>query len=212
MTSSTSSASSSETGWHDRDIDKPQALLKYNVHTPFQGLPLEKIKQIAKNIALPVGLMLFNLTGDINVGMCIRTAAILGCSDVFIVGRRKYDRRSEVGAKNYITLHRYTEIGIEFFKENKLIPILLEQGGSTLESFSFKSYLPNKLEPGFKIVFIAGSEADGLPKAMVAALKAAGAPLLSISQYGVMRSMNVSTAVSIILYEYTKQWAQSVVI
>jgi tRNA G18 (ribose-2'-O)-methylase SpoU len=197
-------------GWHDDAIDKPQTLLKYNVHKPFQALPVENVKEIAKALALPLGMMLFNLTGDINVGMCIRTAAILGCSDIYIVGRRKYDRRSEVGAKNYIALHRLQNIDSNFFRDNKLVPILLEQGGVPLESFSFKPFMPNKLEPGYKVVFIAGSEADGLPKGMVADLKAAGAPLLSISQYGVMRSMNVSTAVSIILYEYTKQWSQSV--
>lgn len=194
--------------WDDSRLAEP-TLLKYNVHTPLQTLPLTQVKRISEATALPVGLMLFNLHGDMNVGMSIRTAVILGCSDVYIVGRRKYDRRSEVGAKNYIRVHRFQTIEPLFFQENKLVPIFLEQGGTALEDFSFKPYLPGKLEEGWKLVFVVGSESFGLPPELMRSLKA---PVLSISQYGVLRSLNVSIAASIVLYEYAKQWRQSVCI
>ena len=194
--------------WDDSRLSEP-SLLKYNVHTPLQGLSTEVVQAYAKASALPLTLMLYNLNGDMNIGMSIRTAVILGCSDVYVVGRKKYDRRPEVGAKNYIQIHRIKEIGSgnDFFRENNLVPIILEQGGVPLEEFSFKPYLPNKLEPGQKIVFVVGSESMGLPKAF---MKSVGAPIISISQYGVMRSLNVSIAASIILYEYSKQWRASV--
>jgi tRNA G18 (ribose-2'-O)-methylase SpoU len=89
-----------------------------------------------------------------------------------------------------------------------LLPIFIEQGGVALEDFSFKSYLPGKLEEGWKVVFVMGSESFGLPQSL---LKSLNAPILSISQYGVMRSLNVSIAASIVLYEYAKQWRNSVV-
>ncbi len=193
--------------WDDSRMAEP-SLLKYNVHTPLQGLPMEKIKKIAEASSLPLGLMLFNLNGDMNIGMSIRTAVILGCSDVYVIGRRKYDRRSEVGAKNYINVHRFTHIEDDFFTSNKLLPILLEQGGTPLEEFSFSSYLPGKLEEGWKIVFLVGSEATGFSKAFLK--KHSYAPRISISQYGVMRSLNVSIAASIVLYEYSKQWRLSI--
>ena len=194
--------------WDDSRLSEP-SLLKYNVHAPLQELPTEKVQKFAKAAALPLALMLYNLNGDMNIGMSIRTAVILGCSDVYVVGRRKYDRRPEVGAKNYINIHRMKEVGPEFFRENNLVPIVLEQGGQPLEEFSFKPYLPNKLEEGQKIVFLVGSESMGLPKAF---MKSLGAPIISISQYGVMRSLNVSIAASIVLYEYSKQWRASAVI
>jgi tRNA G18 (ribose-2'-O)-methylase SpoU len=194
--------------WDESRLSEP-SLLKYNVHTPLQALSTEVVQAFAKASALPLALMVYNLNGDMNIGMSIRTAVILGCSDVYVVGRKKYDRRPEVGAKNYIQIHRIKDIGSgsEFFRENKLVPIILEQGGVALEEFSFKPYLPNKLEPGQKIVFVVGSESMGLPKAF---MKSIGAPIISISQYGVMRSLNVSIAASIILYEYSKQWRASV--
>jgi tRNA G18 (ribose-2'-O)-methylase SpoU len=201
-------AVSAAAAWDDSRLAEP-TLLKYNVHTPLQTLPLTQVQRIAEASALPVGLMLFNLHGDMNVGMSIRTAVILGCSDVYIVGRRKYDRRSEVGAKNYIRVHRFQTIEPLFFQQNKLVPIFLEQGGTALEDFSFKPYLPGKLEEGWKLVFVVGSESFGLPPELMRSLKA---PVLSISQYGVLRSLNVSIAASIVLYEYAKQWRQSVCI
>ena len=192
--------------WDDSRMKEP-TLLKYNVHTPLQGLSAEKIQRISQATALPVGLMLYNLNGDMNVGMSIRTAVILGCSDVYVVGRKKYDRRSEVGAKNYISIHRFSSIEPSFFEENKLVPIFIEQGGAPLEEFSFKQFLPGKLMPGWKVVFVMGSESFGLPQNL---LKSLNAPILSISQYGVMRALNVSIAASIVLYEYSKQWRLSI--
>lgn len=190
--------------WSDDKLDKPSTLLKYNVHNVFQTLPIEKVKSIAEKQALPFSLMFYSLNGDINVGMAVRSAAIFGCSDVYIVGKRHYDRRTAVGAQNYIAIHRHASISPTFFKENQLIPIILEQGGQALEEFDFKPYLPGRLEKGYKVVLIVGSENFGFPKEFLTALK--GAPILTIGQYGVMRSLNVSNAASIVLYEYAKQW------
>jgi tRNA G18 (ribose-2'-O)-methylase SpoU len=189
--------------WDESRMTEP-TLLKYNVHTPLQNLSPDKLKKISEASALPLGLMLFNLNGDMNIGMSIRTAVILGCSDVYVVGRRKYDRRSEVGAKNYITIHRFPTLEDDFFSKNKLIPILLEQGGLPLEEFSFAPFLPGKMEEGWKIVFLVGSESTGFSKSFLK--KYSHAPRISISQYGVMRSFNVAIAASIVLYEYVKQW------
>jgi tRNA G18 (ribose-2'-O)-methylase SpoU len=191
--------------WDTSRMAEP-SLLKYNVHTPLQGLPVEKVKQISAKTALPLTLMMFNLNGDMNIGMSIRSAVIYGCSDVYIVGKKRYDRRPEVGAKNYIKFHRVQAITPAFFVENKLVPIFVEQGGTSLEDFSFKPYLPNKLVEGWKVCLIVGSESFGIPMETFKELKA---PVITISQYGVMRSLNVSVATGIVLYEFCRQWRKS---
>jgi tRNA G18 (ribose-2'-O)-methylase SpoU len=202
----------SKMSWDEAKVDQPSKLLKYNVHTPLQSLPTEKVQQLSAATALPCALLLHNVHGDINIGMAIRTAAILGCSDVHIVGRRKYDRRSEVGARNYIGVHLHSAIDRSFFEQHHLVPIVLEQGGTCLEDMSFHSYLPRQLPAGHKVVFVLGSESEGVAPALMADCRALGAPIVSISQYGPMRSFNVSIAASIVLYEYTKQWRASVAI
>ncbi len=194
---------SEDTLWDDSRLDVPMKIIKYNVHTPFQGLGVEKVQTLSKGLALPFALMAYNLHGDVNIGMMMRTAVILGASDFYLVGRRRYDRRTEVGSRNYISLHRHKTVDTQFFEDNKLIPIALEQGGEALEEFSFKNYLPDSLPSGWKVCFIAGSESYGIPKSFLDKL---GAPILSIGQYGVIRSLNVSIAASILMYEYTKQW------
>lgn len=198
--------SSSDELWDTSRMTEP-TLLKYNVHTPLQGLSVEKVKQISAKTALPLTLMLFNLNGDMNIGMSIRSAVIYGCSDVYLVGKKRYDRRPEVGAKNYIQFHRYLTITPSFFVEHKLIPIFVEQGGTALEEFSFKPYLPSRLVEGWKVCLVVGSESFGIPMETFKDLKA---PIVSISQYGVLRSLNVSVATGIVLYEFSKQWRKSV--
>ncbi len=193
--------------WDDSRLDKPVKIIKYNVHTPFQGLGVEKVKTLSQGLALPFAFMAYNLHGDVNIGMMIRTAVILGASDFYLVGRRQYDRRTDVGSRNYIRLHRLKEVDKAFFEEQKLLPIALEQGGQALEEFSFKKYLPEALPEGWKVCFIAGSESYGIP---VSFLKDIGAPILTIAQYGVIRSLNVSIASGILMYEYMKQWRASV--
>lgn len=205
--SGNSSGNSSKKSLSNSEIEARSRLngIKYNVHTPFQDFSTEKVSAIAAALALPVHLMLFNLDGNMNIAMSVRTAAVLGCSDVWIVGRRKYDARPEVGAKNYLRLHKVDGLGPDpaaFFASQGLQPILVEQGGTPLEEMDFRPVLRSCA--GKPPCFILGSESHGIDAATLTALSAS--PRISISQYGMIRSLNVSVAASIVLYEYLRQW------
>ncbi len=177
--------------------------LLYNVHSLLQPIPNDHVKQLAKAQAIPLAVLLFNLDGNMNVGMILRTAVVLGCSTIYLVGKKRYDPRSTVGAKNYITIHHIPSIDdpVTFFDSNKLQPILLEQGGEPLETFSFAPYIKTATTKMPTIVL--GCESTGIPADWLAAKLG---PTISISQMGVLRSLNVSIAASIFLYEYVKQW------
>jgi tRNA G18 (ribose-2'-O)-methylase SpoU len=172
--------------------------IKYNVHSCFQEKSVEELKKISSTLALPVHLMLFNLDGNMNIAMSIRTAAVLGCSDVWIVGKRRYDARPEVGAGHYVNVHKTDSISSSFFQEHNLQPVLVEQGGTALEEMNFKPYFSKT------VCFVVGSESHGIPQEFLEAMK--GSPIVSISQYGLIRSLNVSIAASIVLFEYLRQW------
>ena len=173
-------------------------MIKYNVQNVFQRMDNDKVKNISLQMSLPAALILFNVDGGINISMAIRSAALFGFSDVYIVGRRKRDKRGDVGACNYIKVHQIETINDEYFKENKLMPIIVEQNGEPLEEFDFRPYFPKTLG-NFKVAFVVGSEQEGVNIKL-------NAPIITISQYGVMRSFNVSMASSIVMYEYTRQW------
>ena len=182
-------------------------MIKYNVHDLFQRIDNDTVKDISFKLSLPAVLVLFNVDGGINISMAIRSAALFGFSDVYIVGRRKRDKRGDVGACNYINVKQIPQINNDFFKENNLMPIILEQNGQPLEEFDFRPYFPKSSGTAFngtsfKVAFIVGSEQEGVPKH----IKNISIPIVTISQYGVMRSFNVAMASSIVMYEYTRQW------
>lgn len=172
----------------------------YNVYKIIKKQPLEKLQSISKKLALPVHLMLMNLDGNANIAMSIRTATVLGCSDVWIVGKMKYDQRAAVGAKNFINIHKLDSLKnpMDFFKEKGIQPFIVEQGGQPLEDYSFKAFI------GKPVCFILGAEKGGFKKEFLDEM--CDAPKLTISQYGVMKCLNVSISASIVMYEFMKQW------
>ena len=177
-------------------------MIKYNVHDVFQRMDNDKVKNISLKMSLPAALILFNVDGGINISMAIRSAALFGFSDVYIVGKRKRDKRGDVGACNYIRVHQVESIDTNYFEENYLLPIIIEQNGQPLEEMDFRPYFPNK---NGKVAFIVGSEQEGVPEYIKKDL-----PIITISQYGVMRSFNVAMASSIVMYEYTRQWRKMI--
>jgi tRNA G18 (ribose-2'-O)-methylase SpoU len=168
--------------WDSSSLDKPN-FFKYNVHLPFQGMTREKTKKISQKLSLPMRLCLLNFNGNSNIGMSIRTAAVMGASDVYVIGYRQYDKRSTVGAQNYVNVNRlaWTDDPVGFFESEGCCPILIEQGGTPLEDFVFAPYLDKP------IVFIMGSEGNGVDKTWLGKLK--GVPRVTISQYGMVRSI-----------------------
>jgi tRNA G18 (ribose-2'-O)-methylase SpoU len=177
-------------------------MIKYNVHDSLQRMDNDKVKEISIKMSLPAALILFNVDGGINISMAIRSAALFGFSDVYIVGKRKRDKRGDVGACNYIKVHQLETINNEYFIEHSLMPIIIEQNGQPLEEMDFKPYFP---KTNCKVAFIVGSEQEGVPKYLKINI-----PIITISQYGVMRSFNVAMASSIVMYEYTRQWRKSI--
>lgn len=189
-------------------------MIKYNVHDLFQRMDNDKVKELSLKLSLPAVLILFNVDGGINISMAIRSAALFGFSDVYIVGRRKRDKRGDVGACNYINVKQIPHINKDFFKENHFMPIILEQNGHPLEEFDFRPYFPinatsfhaTSFHTSLKVAFIVGSEQEGVPNH----IKDDSIPIITISQYGVMRSFNVAMAATIVMYEYTRQWRKMI--
>lgn len=168
----------------------------FNVRSEYQHLPVEELRAIARTRQLPYAVALANITGDLNTGVIIRTACVLGAERVFIFGKRKYDRRSTVGAHNYIELE-YFESETEQFDWRELIhtiringytPVIIEQGGAPLYEFT-----PAQL--ALPACLIMGSEECGIPVEVCR-----DELCYTIPQPGILRSLNVSTAAGIAMW------------
>ena len=159
----------------------------------------------------------FNLNGSLNVGNIMRSGCVFGVKTFHIFGKKYYDSRSCVGSNNYVNLKIINDIiydlpdkairpkiNIKKFRdyliENNLNPIFIEQGGKDLNKFNFNSHICDNP------IFIFGNESYGIDLEIINECKdIKGFACISIPQIGVLRSMNVSTSASIILWEYYKQ-------
>lgn len=182
----------------------------WNVHDQYKGLSVDELRAINESDRLPFAVCAINITGDLNVGIMLRTACVMGVERFFIIGRRKYDKRSTVGAYNYMDVVRVDalddngEVDVEIFNDTMAqygyCPICFETNGYKLfmsaGQYSFKSYY----DEGKKICLVFGNEGIGLPAELTTRHHC-----LSIPQRGVLRSLNVSSAAGMAMYEVAKQ-------
>jgi tRNA G18 (ribose-2'-O)-methylase SpoU len=175
--------------------------LKYNVHNFAQTFNKEKSKDLSKKLSINAEVAILNTKFSMNAAMIARTIAVMGFQRLHIIGPKACDMRSAVGSQHYIDIVKPGEINPStYFDEMGLFPILVEQGGESLEEFNFKPFI----REGKNICFVMGNESTGLSDDYLKQ----GFPIVSISQYGLVRSLNVQTAAAIVIYEFTKQWRQ----
>ena len=148
-----------------------------------------------------------NITGELNIGMMIRSACLLGAENFYIFGRKKFDKRSTVGAEKYINIVQYTfddpmHADTDILNHLKLLShdiILCETGGEVLgkDTWTTRKNNPPIQHP----LFLFGSESHGIPETISDAFDRK----ISIPQRGVLRSFNVSAAMNIIVWDYIKE-------
>jgi len=170
----------------------------FNVLTDLQHLSVEELRALAQSKHLPYAVALANITGDLNTGVIIRTACVLGAERVFMFGKKKYDRRSTVGAHNYIELAHFESSGelepfkwedaMQIIRVNGYTPVLIEQGGAPLFDFH-----PTRIATPVCLVF--GAEETGIPDELCRTELC-----YTIPQPGILRSLNVSTAAGIAMW------------
>lgn len=77
-----------------------------NVRQELRGLPTAALKKFSMAQRLPLSLIVLSAHGSLNVGNLLRAAQLSGIQRVWVTGRRRYDRRSAVGADYYMHVTR----------------------------------------------------------------------------------------------------------
>jgi tRNA G18 (ribose-2'-O)-methylase SpoU len=172
-----------------------------NVHNHLKKLTVPELQEVSSQDRLPWHVCLLNVTGDLNIGTMIRTAHCLGAASVTIFGRRKYDKRGLVGSSNYIDMDLIdgmkNDIELDYDKfhnmmyTKKFSPIFVEQGGIPLPEFDWKQ----SHNTDYETCIVMGNETNGIPNNI---LDGGFGKTVSIPQKGVIRSMNVSSAMAIV--------------
>lgn len=188
-----------------REIIAETTSKHYNVRDEYKNNTVQQNIAICNNDRLPFSVGMINVTGDLNIGMAIRSASLMGAENFYIFGRRKFDKRSTVGAEKYINIVQYVfddplhadeQINerLEYLlKWNSIV--LCEHDGIKIGSSDARETYRDLQNP----LFIFGSESHGLPDVVT---QNDHYYKLSIPQRGVLRSFNVSAACNIILWDY----------
>jgi tRNA G18 (ribose-2'-O)-methylase SpoU len=175
----------------------------WNVADEYKSLDLDQLKKTQIQQQHPFAIAVINLNGGLNIGTIIRSAVIFGANKIFIIGKRKYDKRSTVGAHNYIGLS-FIDKDINDSEQLRQVydiitdsytAVFVEQGGPDINSVNFSQFY----DP---ICLIFGEESVGIPPEMMQ-LSSPQKPsmVVSIAQYGVLRSLNVASAAAIAMHK-----------
>lgn len=163
----------------------------FNVRDEYKSWNFTDLVTLYKDTALPFAVACFNVKGSLNTGVILRTACCFSAEKFFVIGEHRFDRRSCVGSQNYIPIdfldRTPTPVELDEYLWNEgYYSVFIEQGGYPIDEINVLPYR-NK-----KPCLIFGNESNGVPSEFLK-----DAVVYSIPQYGVMRSLNVSSAASI---------------
>jgi tRNA G18 (ribose-2'-O)-methylase SpoU len=170
--------------------------LNWNIQDKFKGLELEEILNHQPKKGFSVCML--NTTGSLNIGVVLRSAVLFGADKFYITGKKKYDKRSTVGAHNYIDVEFLPTYDsntiIDKIELDGYYPVLLETDAPDIKYMKDDLNYFNK-----KPCFIFGEERDGISEEFLDK----NLPVYSIPTFGVLRSLNVSVAAGIAMYIYS---------
>jgi len=191
---------------------------EFNVRDDLKHLTADEIRIEQARISKPWAVMLLNVTGDFNTGVILRTACAFGAKAVYIVGRKKYDKRTAVGVHHYFqtySISGFQDFGTEpnreivrkTLEDNKLCPIFIEQGGLSVEDPAIwdnriKAIRLRDMIP----TLVVGNEGLGIPDDILELGRLIPNSFqVSIKQIGITRSLNVSTAFGIVAHTMSQR-------
>lgn len=194
-----------------------------NVRAEFKDMTLEECQDKCFADRLPFDACFLNITSDLNVSASIRTLHLLGVEKIFILGKKKLDRRALVGAEFYTdieymgglnldTLEIENEVFLEMLSKNEdYFPIFVEMGGENLRDINWKESLAkvNSLHQdyqSYRPLLIFGNEHRGIGDNILALKdKLPRSMVVSIPMKGVLRSLNVSASVAMVTWNMVSQ-------
>ena len=186
--------------WPDDDRYDPELLAtgdRRNVVDAYRYWRLEAIVADLDTRRHPLHVAIENFTHDLNIGSVVRTTNAVNAAGVHVVGRRRWNRRGAMVTDRYLHVHHHADAaalaGWAASRDLPLIGIDNLPGAVPLETAD--------LPPAVVLLF--GQEGAGLSDAAHEHCR----QVLSISQFGSTRSINVGAAAAIALHAWVRRHA-----
>ena len=136
-----------------------------------------------------------NIEHDLNIGSIVRTANAFNVGGVHIVGRRRWNRRGAMVTDAYLDIHHHPDAaGLGAWARAQGLPVVavdVVPGSLPIEG--------HRMPPACVLLF--GQEGPGLSADALALADT----VLSISQHGSTRSINVAAAAAIAMHTWQEQ-------
>lgn len=168
-----------------------------NVIDSLKNYTIPDIKNYCHSKSIPASVAMINIGGDFNLSTMVRNANFFGFRSVHYVGKKKWDKRGSVGTHHYTPIyhHKDEESFLLQLSGRTIIAIennIPEYEDKTINLFSFDfidSYQP---------IFVFGEENKGLSNFILDRANI----ILTIPNYGSVRSLNVGTTSGIVMGIY----------
>lgn len=172
-------------------------MTQLNVIDNLKSYTIPEIGDYCAKNSIPASVAMINIGGDFNLSTMIRNANFFGFRSVHYVGKKKWDKRGSVGTYHYTPVyhHKNEESFLLQCSGRTIIAIennIPEYDDKTINLFHYKFL--NTLEP----IFIFGEENKGLSNMILDRANV----ILTIPNYGSVRSLNVGTTSGIVMGIY----------
>lgn len=168
-----------------------------NVAEMYKNWTMAEIRADLDERRTPLVNICMNLTKDFNKASVVRANnAFLG-SEVYLVGRRHYNRIGTVGTHQYEHVKSADTLA-------EVIDVLHADGYTVYAVDNIESYNPKNIwDVDFpeKSAFVYGEEQRGLQPDEIALCD----DMVFVSQQGSVRSLNIAQAASCLMSEYSRQ-------
>lgn len=168
-----------------------------NVLDSLKNFTIPQISNYCQENSIPASVCMINIGGDFNLSTMIRNANFFGFRSVHYVGKKKWDKRGSVGTYHYTPVYHHKDEE-SFLDQSKYRTIISIE--NNIPHFKDKTY--NLFTYNFKDlkepIFLFGEENKGLSDYILEKSDI----ILSIPNYGSVRSLNVGTTSGIVLGVY----------
>ena len=160
----------------------------------------QRLKNVLDKRQNDLTVVLENVFDPHNISAVMRTCDAVGIQDIYVLNtkiskHKKWGARSSSSAAKWLTIHQYTDAGICFSELRKNYPLIL---ATHLSSSAISLY--DIVFTG-RVALVFGNEHDGVSEE----IRALADGNFIIPQVGMIRSLNISVACAVSLYEAFRQ-------
>src|SRR5580765_2654202 len=160
----------------------------------------ERLKNVLDKRQPDLTVVLENVFDPHNISAVMRTCDAVGIQDIHILNtkisrHKKWGARSSSSAAKWLTIHQYSDSGSCFAELRKKFPLILT---THLSSSAVSLFEIDFTKP---VALVFGNEHDGVSED----IRALADGNFVIPQVGMIRSLNISVACAVSLYEAFRQ-------